>query len=190
LYNKYILVICESVSTEILIHSTVDTTILQQTSLILKQKLSLERKEIERRILAGDKCFIAHQGDDCLGVLWGHSGNIFVKGAGKKLYLGLDGVYLYGVFTAPNFRGKNVFNSLIYTFFKYYKKRGVNRFFALVHPRNTAMLHLFKKIGFKQQSLLFFFRLFQIGILYERSYGNERNQLNLVVNQPMDCFVL
>jgi len=169
---------------------TIDIIILQQTSSVLKQDLPLEHKEIERRILAGDKCFIAHEGDHRLGVLWGHIGDIYVKGVGKRLEIGPKGVYLYGIFTAPEFRGKNVFNSLSYTFFRYYQKRGAIRFIASVHPRNTIMLQVFKKIGFKRHSLLLFFRLFRIGILYERSYENKRHHLNLVVNQPTNCFVL
>lgn len=167
-----------------------DIIILRQTLPELQQGLHIPNEEIERRFRAGDLCFVAKDGDKLIGSLWGHSGDIYVRGVGKRFEIGPHGVYLYGIYTMPEERQRNVFNSLRDAFFQYYQKQGVNFFFALVHPDNSIMLRALGKLGFKVRSSLTYVRLQRIGLLHEKLFNDKKSSIKIVFREPKDCFVL
>jgi GNAT superfamily N-acetyltransferase len=188
--DKYFLLSGETIVCNSVAETTAEIIVLSEKTSIAEKDIGIEQKEVGRRFQAGDLCFLALEGDRFLGMVWGHMGDIYIKGAGKKLAVGSQGVYLYGIFTVPEARRRNIFNSLKKRFFQHYQKEGANRFLALVYPGNDIMLRALGKIGFTTHSILTYARFHKIGFLHEWSFDHKKRYLNLVLREPKDCFVL
>ncbi len=156
----------------------------------IAENFGLSTDLLLNRFKYGDTCFLAKGEDKYLGILWGHRGDCYIRGIGKRLNLKQNEVYLYGIYTLPEARHKNVFNTLKYSFFKYYSERGINKYCALVAPNNNIMRTALKKVGFIERSSLFFIRIAKVGLLHEYQFYSEKNSLSIVKEESRDCLVI
>lgn len=157
----------------------------------MEKILGIEEKEkLMERFNRGDTCFLAKDNGKYLGILWGHTGDCYVRGAGKRLCLMQNETYLYGVFTLPEARHRSIFNTLKNAFLKYYSSKGISSYYALVSPQNKIMRASLRKNGFTEKSLLLYIRFFHIGLLYEFKFDYNRHRITLVKKEPHDCYII
>jgi hypothetical protein len=188
--SHYIYLNCENVHFQEIPNNTKITIKTNENLPGINEAFQIESNIIIERFKHGDICFLAKENDKYLGILWGHTGDCYIRGVGKRLNLKQNEVYLYGIYTLPEARRKNVFNTLKYSFFKYYSERCVNKYYALVAPRNHIMITTLKKVGFIERSRLFYIRIAKVGLLHEYQFDSEESSLKIVTAEPRDCIAI
>lgn len=156
----------------------------------MEQILAIGKKELMERFSCGDTCFLAKDNGKYLGVLWGHTGDCFVRGVGKRLDLMQNEAYMYGVFTLPEVRKRNIFNTLKNAFFKFYSAKEIVSYYTLVSPQNKIMITSLRKNGFTAKSFLHYIRFLYIGLLYEFNFVYNNRRITLVKREPLDCYII
>lgn len=156
----------------------------------LASDFNIKKEDMQKRIRAGDTCFALSDGTSFLGILWGHTGECFIKGVGKRLPLKNDEVYFYGVFTKPEARNRNVFSSLLNAFFRYYSEKYITKYYALVDVENFIMQQALQKYAFIVGARIFYLRIAGIGLMYEHGPGSPTRKLKVILKDPIDCTVI
>ncbi len=154
----------------------------------LADTFKISKKDMQGRIGAGDKCFAVSDGTGFLGVLWAHTGECFIRGAGKRIQMGNDEVYLYGIFTKPEARRRNVFRSLLNACLRHYSEQNIKKYYALVAVDNLIMQRALEKNGFTVDCSVLYLKAGPIGMLYER--GGHGKKFKIISKDPDDCFVI
>jgi hypothetical protein len=150
----------------------------------------LSEAQANHRFAHGDLCFVAHDGGKCLGMVWGHRGDCYVRGAGRRMDLDQNGVYLYGIYTNPEARRMNVFNNLKDAFFRYYLAQGMDHFCALVHPDNHIMINALQRIGFVAYYYLQYVSLVKFGFLCEIDIRSGKRLFSMNLREPHGLYLI
>lgn len=167
-----------------------EVSILKGNTHAFCESFGLSEAQANRRFAHGDLCFVAHDGAKYLGMLWGHRGDCYIRGAGKRIDLDQNGVYVYGIYTNTKARRMNVFNNLKDAFFRYYLAQGVGHFCALVSPSNHIMRNALEKIGFLVFQYLTYLNLGEFGFLYEMDIGSGQRRLRVNIGEPKGLYVI
>jgi GNAT superfamily N-acetyltransferase len=90
--------------------------------------------ELERRLAAGDVCFMARQADRIIGVTWAATERGWTRYLGREIALRPDEVYTYDWLTAPRFRRQHVASRLTLECLRYFRARGYRRVIYAMAP--------------------------------------------------------
>lgn len=167
-----------------------DISILNENSSGWCESFGISESEAIRRFSHGDLCCIGHQGTTCLGMMWGHRGDAYVRGSGRRIDLDEKGVYLYGAFTRPEARGMGVFSKLTNSFLRFYMNQGINRFRVLIHPDNHISRMVVERIGFSACYYWRYIRIIKFGFLYELEINCRRQIFKIILKEPKDVYFI
>jgi ribosomal protein S18 acetylase RimI-like enzyme len=119
------------------------------------QKKELDRDEFGKRLVEifdvlskreHHKIFVAEDENHCfLGYLW--------VGKGSNMLTGKDHGYIYDIFVKKEFRGKGIGKTLLKKAQSYCKEVGFSRILLMVSVENENAAGLYKKMGFKTESM-------------------------------------
>lgn len=167
-----------------------EISILKRNAHAFCESFGLREAQANHRFAHGDLCFVAHDGAKYLGMMWGHRGDCYVRGAGRRMDLDQNGVYLYGIYTNPEARRMNVFNNLKDAFFRYYLAQGMDHFCALVHPDNHVMINALERIGFVAYYYLQYVSLVKFGFLCEIDIKSGKRLFSMNLREPHGLYVI
>ncbi len=98
------------------------------------------------RLLRGDIFFTAQIGNQIVHQTWISFKDKWVPLLNKKIILREKEAYLYHSYTAPEFRGKNVFPTVISKVLRYLKAQGYKRCFFLVDLKTHQSTRAYERI--------------------------------------------
>lgn len=150
----------------------------------------VEPREIDRRFANGDLCFLVHDGGQCLGFIWGHVGDCYIRGAAERLTLDPHSVYLYGVYTVEEMRRRGVYDALQEKFIQYYRERQVTRIYTMIEKENRVMKKIFLQGGFRIKSNIHYVRYRNVGVRYVYDYETRKMAVKFINREPRDCAVI
>ena len=120
---------------------------------------SVSETEIRRRLARGHTCFVARRNGTIAHVCWAATGNAELDYLGCELELRATEVYLYGSYTAPDYRNMNMASVRSSYSADYFRARGYSRLIAVVQPRNKAAVRAVEKVGYLPLGVVGFVRL-------------------------------
>jgi hypothetical protein len=123
-------------------------------------------------------------------MIWGLAGDCYIRGVGKKLSLGQDGVYLFGFQTLPQARRRNVNTNLWKVAIEYYKLLGYSKFYILVNMNNHIVLRKMTSSGFIKLSTLLSIKVAHLAFLYEKALSTNKGKFEIIFKEPKDCHVI
>jgi len=187
---EYLLMECDLNGMEEISDSLWDIRILDEREAGPEEILGVGSREIERRFKNGDLCFVATDGIRQLGVIWGHRGNCYVRGAGKRLSLAPEDVYLYGVYTLPEARKQGVYSALKSCFLQQYRLLGAERVLALIDRKNDIMRISLRESAFREKAGIYYLRIGRFSFSLERDIETGKKNFRVIRREPNDCFII
>lgn len=112
------------------------------------------------RFLRGNLFFIAQIDDQIVHQVWISFKDIYVPLLNQKIILREGEAYLYHIYTAPKFRGNNVFPAVISKVLRYLKDQGYKRCFFLVDLKAHLSTRAYQRIfGTNKGILISYWRI-------------------------------
>ena len=131
---------------------------------------------IRQRFAVGDIGYAGWLDDRLVTVAWARPGRAGFPEFGVTLELQPDEVYVFGSFTAPEVRGKNVATARGSMLLVSLRERGYRRAVAYVRPEDRAALGPVRKIGYRQVGWIGFAGIRPLRIGFVKEHG-ERLQI-------------
>lgn len=188
--TNYLLLYCDRFKGNAGGRTPLTVEVLQEHAPVLDTISVIDPQEIDRRFSNGDLCFFVRDGQRCIGLAWGHTGDCYIRGAGERLTLDSHSVYLYGVFTAEDARGRGIYNAIQEEFFRYYSDKGVTRVYAIIEKNNLIMKKIFLKAGFTIKSHIHYLRLHRVGVRYVHDYNARKMAVQFICREFSDCTII
>jgi RimJ/RimL family protein N-acetyltransferase len=112
-----------------------------------------------------DVCFVATK--DSRLVHWTHAAfrSTYIEEIGKRIRPNSNSAYIFGVFTAPNFRNFGVASAVIQEASFYLSDKGTDKIFILIDKHNSSMRKILTQAGFKKTGFVKLFRLGKMRLL-------------------------
>jgi ribosomal protein S18 acetylase RimI-like enzyme len=151
----------------------------------------IEVNEGQRRISAGDSCFVATRGSDILGLVWVHRGSFYIRGLGYYSESVDNDHYLYNLVVLPKYRREGVAKRLVQTIEDLLSTKSNGRVLAIVEKNNLAGLSFFKSLQYEPEQSICHLKLCFLnytGVKTVPEKGN--NQRRLFWNPPKGVFVI
>lgn len=188
--TNYLIMVCDKFRAKQEYHSQWTVEVLHGPAPILDTIPVINPSEINRRFANGDQCFLVQDGQRCLGFTWGHTGECYIRGAGERLTLSPQSVYLYNVYTIEEMRRKGICDAIQEAFFRYYRERDVTRAYTMIEKGNLIMKKVFLKAGFEIKSKIHYVRYGMAGIRCVYNYETKKLTVQLVKSPPRDCAII
>jgi len=100
----------------------------------------------------------------------------YVAGIEKKISVSSESAYIYGVYTAKNFRKMGIASAVIEKTAAYLCERGIRKVYLFANTHNLSMLKIAEKTGFKRIGMI---TLIKIGRLKLYRYKGNIKTLTL-----------
>jgi hypothetical protein len=137
--------------------------------------LGIQADAVSKLLEHGIDLFVYFDGDIPLGVMCGHLGSCYIRGPGIPLIQDDETVYWFWIFTAPEARGKNIFNKMQRKFFNYYKD--AKCFTAFVDPRNVIMYKQMLKMDFVELYKYFFINFCGYSLIFKTEINDNLSNI-------------
>jgi GNAT superfamily N-acetyltransferase len=108
----------------------------------------VDRGTIYGRIEQGESCFVVRRRGLIIHACWTATGRTAINYLKCDVQLARDVVYVYEVFTSPQFRGHSISSWRSREMEKYYLANGYRRLLAAVAPENNAVFRSSEKVGY------------------------------------------
>jgi len=104
---------------------------------------------VKRRLDAGHEAYWLECDGACVSIAWYATGKYFVWDIRSELLVPLDSLYLFDIFTVPEFRRKGLFRSCLLMSLEVHKcGGGVREVYALTRTDNVPANTCFRRLGF------------------------------------------
>jgi GNAT superfamily N-acetyltransferase len=105
--------------------------------------------DIQRRLEAGHRCFVARHGGRLVHTCWVATGSAWIEYLATEISLTPDEAYSYDSFAAPGFRGQNLSPSQLKQMLHYLRDNGYRRSVGVVMPENARGRRAAEKLGYR-----------------------------------------
>lgn len=131
--------------------ASLPTTVLTPDAIAdyLAFRVDADPQEIEARWARGNLCFVTRSGTRIVSACWAATGSTWVPFLRAEFALGVDEVYFFDAFTAPDFRGRDLAPALCHVQLRHFRKAGSARALRLTFEVNAAALRAHAKSGFR-----------------------------------------
>ena len=137
-----------------LTESTVDTSFgfvgPDEIDALTRLRPDVARKEVERRLARGDRCWAARRNGDIVSTRWVASGSAWIEYLGVEVPLRPDEVFLYETYTAPAYRGLGLSPAAGTRLTRALRAEGWMSILGGVVPENAAALRAASKTGYRE----------------------------------------
>jgi len=113
--------------------------------------------EVRRRLLAGHQCFVAYSGGEIVHACWVAAGETYIDYLSCPVKLSPGAVYLYEVFTHPDFRGAGLSGQRSRWMERRLARFGFRKLVAAVGPENRAARRSAEKCGYRRAGMIGYF---------------------------------
>lgn len=110
--------------------------------------------EIVDRLNVGQWCFVARHDGKLISASWAAIHMARSDYLNREIQLGQDEVYVYGLFTKPDFRGFSVSPTINVAMMRYFRDTGYRRMICWVLPENNPSLKALQKVGFRPLGIM------------------------------------
>ena len=121
----------------------------EDISRLAKQFKKFQKGEAEKRVKAGNLCFVAYVNGKIAHYRWIAFGPTDIKHVWGKLQIGSNSVYSFDAYTVPEYRGLGlgpfVFKNTLY----YLNKKRVSKLYALIDKNNKSSIRAAQKQGYR-----------------------------------------
>lgn len=115
------------------------------------------------RLKKGHQHFILRKDKEIIYSLWAEQENVAVWWFGDlQINLSENMAYMSGAYTSPDYRGQGVYYRFTKEIFNYLREKGITHIIAGVHPANSTVLNLNKKLGYKPYQTITYKRYWHI----------------------------
>ncbi|MEW6411016.1 MAG: hypothetical protein AB1483_00925 [Candidatus Zixiibacteriota bacterium] len=142
------------------------------------------REKIVSRLEAGDTCYMVKKNGLVVATSWGRVGKLFSVDSGARIDTGDDAYFLYGLFTAPDERGKGLHVSCLKANYEHYVKAGRKRAIGIIHFGNVASIKTHQSMNFVVSGETCYLRLLGISVCYYKKWPHKRNKLEIMLKVP------
>ena len=115
----------------------------------LRFRVNAASREVERRILRGDRCFVSWHGDDIIDACWTATGSVYVPYIKRSLLIPDREVYSYDSYTHPAFRGRGIYMARNSYTARLHQEEGFQRSIALVAFENYSAWLILTRSGLR-----------------------------------------
>ncbi len=130
-------------------------------------------ENIRRRLEGGQECFVARHEGAIIHACWTATRYARIDYLDCEVALTPEAVYVYEVFTAPEFRGQAVSSGRSAHMERVLERQGAKRLVAAVWPENRAASRSRSKAGYSTTGKIGYWRLRHRKRFFHRSYENE-----------------
>ena len=106
------------------------------------------RDTILNRLKDGDFCFLVRDSGTIIHCCWTATGQARIDYLECNIQLAPDAVYVYEVFTSPQYRGRSISSARSLQMERYFLERDFRRLLAAVGPENRPSLRTSEKANF------------------------------------------
>ncbi len=125
------------------------------------------RRDIEERLMHGDRCFVSWHGREIVDACWTATGLIYVPYMRKLLRIPPGSVYSYDSYTAPEFRGRGIYMARNSYTARVHQSEGLSRSIALVAYENYSAWLILTRSGLKTLGAYHYLRTPLTGFYWE-----------------------
>jgi len=118
------------------------------------------RREVEKRLEAGDLCFIAETNGNVVYCIWVCRKDLGLDALERKLRIGFDSAQIHSQYTVLEYRGMGIATAVIGRVLDYLFRNGVKRVHGLIYPHNIPPQRVVEKNGFRKIGEVTLVRLF------------------------------
>jgi hypothetical protein len=143
-------------------------------------------EEIGRYLAEGQDCYVAIHKNQVISCYWRMAGYYYDHFLRRGLILGDDEEYIYGAFTAKEFRGLNIYPLLLSKSSGARSSENPNmRAFSFIRTNNQSSQHSFTKLGFMKVGRIGFIDILGLRLNYllgKRAlpYTQKRTFINVI----------
>ena len=125
------------------------------------------RREIEKRMLHGDRCFVSWLSGEIVDACWTATSSVYVPYMRRLLDIPAGDVYSYDSFTAPSHRGRGIYMARNSFTARTNQSEGFVRSIALVAFENYSAWLILSRSGLKTLGAYHYLRTPVKGIYWE-----------------------
>lgn len=150
------LILCERILSEPVAEARAGTSVtvallsIEDLHEYLAFHKTAEPTDIRRRFLTGHKCFVARHGDSIASIAWASPVTAHVGYLSLAIQLADDEMYVYGSYTAPCYRNRNIPAVRGNEMVRHFRDLGYSRLIAGVIPTNKPAFRPIEKIGYRR----------------------------------------
>ena len=133
----------------------------------LRFRPSSDRREIERRMLRGDRCFVSWLGGSIVDACWTATSSLYVPYMRRVLHVPHGDVYSYDSFTAKSHRGRGIYMARNSFTARTHQSEGLERSIALVAFENYSAWLILSRSGLQTLGAFHYLRTPVKGIYWE-----------------------
>jgi ribosomal protein S18 acetylase RimI-like enzyme len=115
--------------------------------------------DVRRRLEAGQWCFVARLEGRIVQAGWAVARRARIDYLDSEIDLAPDEVYIYGSYTAPDSRGRNLAPAQRTEAVRFFRDAGYRRLVAVVFPENRAGFRPLEKIGCRRFGVIGYVRI-------------------------------
>ena len=124
-------------------------------------------REIEKRMLRGDRCFVSWHTEEIVDACWTATSNVYVPYMRRLLHIPAGDVYSYDSFTAPSHRGRGIYMARNSFTARTHQSEGLDRSIALVAFENYSAWLILSRSGLRTLGAYHYLRTPVKGIYWE-----------------------
>jgi hypothetical protein len=124
-------------------------------------------REIEKRMLRGDRCFVSWHEGNVVDACWTATSSVYVPYLRRVLQIGAGDVYSYDSFTAVSHRGRGLYMARNSFTARTHQSEGFERSIALVAFENYSAWLILSRSGLKTLGAYHYIRTPLKGIYWE-----------------------
>lgn len=118
-----------------------------------------DRNAAQRRLAAGDRCFVARHNGRIVGVCWTATGRAWSAYLSRLIPLAADEAYMYDAFTAPSLRGMGIYPTLASATHLHCQSLGLRRVICVTVPENRRALGV--QTGYRTVGILGYIKIWK-----------------------------
>ena len=125
------------------------------------------RRDIEKRMVHGDRCFVSWHDGAIVDACWTATGTVYVPYLRRYLQIPEGDVYSYDSFTVPSHRGRGIYMARNSFTARAHQAEGLKRSIALVAFENYAAWLILSRSGLRTLGAYHYLRTPVKGIYWE-----------------------
>jgi hypothetical protein len=134
---------------------------------------STVRRDVERRMLRGDRCFVSWLEGEIVDACWTATSSVYVPYMKRVLYVPDGDVYSYDSFTLPSQRGRGIYMARNSFTARTNQSEGLQRSIALVAFENYSAWLILSRSGLRTLGAYHYLRTPLKGVYWETAEPGE-----------------
>ena len=133
---------------------------------------TLNTEVSKNRFRKGDFCCVSIYNNEIVSYCWIAIQRAYIGEIDKNIHMKSNEIYMYDAFTKPEFRGNNLFPSILTTILDFGRQKGYQKGLIFTLSSNNSSITAIKKAGFNRFQSVYFL---DVNTKTRCRYGKTRN---------------